>query len=1172
MTDIEYTENKELLNEPLVNYSTELLNRYLLDYSPEIHFDILKQLFDNAIKKISLCTKKQLPEINVNNALIMLRSIGYKFVVGIDADNPEEHRISVPFPLSIESVVAGTVKYESGWPSTTLVRALYVKIIEPVTKTFSLTNMSLEESSELWSWAVGRLSSPMKKDTPEWVTWEKIPEMKPLELIKDTTLVALAKELEGKTGVSFMVPMSIFYVTMSIAGYSAFVDSIIMGKDYDELMKQLDYRLSVSRSHRDNEQALVNERYMKSVFMYFASIRLKESKYKELVEKIELSMTLNGIKSLLPKDDVIMIEKAIEEEDKKMKAMTNNPCTHRKSIKSLELSNNADDKRKIINEIKTNYLPDNYEKSMIEETLITCKKCHYPLICPHSYLLQKGLSELKSLKEIRETVNDMIYPDKIKGNYVCRICGENIISLSAFDTVIDQYNVSGYDEDPEISMLWSEVSFMTRYIVFDNLINKNMFVTSIVSLIWPLIDVQVTKILSSKGSSADEILAKKRVNNAIYILAAFINLAVASETSTDKNVVKVSLDYPENTTGRTPLQKMFAYASNIIMDSLKVHIRKIPGTTTQTIVSELVRAYSAIDKKKKGPIVQVYDPSGSTDVWMNNSWFYYVAMHTIPIVNDSAMMKLLDTIAPFADPPKKESTSKKKTNKKIIKIRQEVPFKTSKFTLTLEHLSPSQIVIKYAPKPQNYIPKAENKVFTEFLRQWNKYYGESFIVMVDYTKNVFPKMGFIDSKDNEAMASINKNKDIQLLHRYEENAIRLLRMIIMKNVDPLPDKRRYYVRTTSPLGYIYTDDGLRRIFKQFGPWQKTGAKSWKLNEGDEPLVWKDTTGYSYGDKVSSDSNIMAAIQEQEKVGNMIQFYEFICPKGDSHTFEKKTCTKCGYVQDSSGKEYYTKYLQDYLRDKEMVSGKILDTIVHEKIVIHKKPVVVHNIDHAAMIEAAKFCGVPISVIESIGSYEGVSYKQILDEKHTPPVTTDKMANRPDKIRACCMQLITRYGAFVNIANNYSPPKELTDLLNDIHVPKNIMSVTEFADNFMEDYETVFYNNGAKDLVEFALGSFIRMIFNLKAIQDAHKELSDVIKWIINGPLSSERLGTVPIITNWSAILKSLKEKADTNTDTTAGPTKEVDEDAEQLDYGDGLDLEDAADTEDASNQIKFKEE
>lgn len=1172
MTEIDYIEDKESYNEPLVSFSPELLDRYLLNYSPEIHHGILRGLYDIAIKKLALGTKKQLPEINVNNALIILHDLRYSFVVGIDAKYPEEHRISVPFPLSIESVKDSQVEYVSGWPRGTLVRPLYVKITSPVTKEFSLKEMSMEESSELWSWAVGRMSEPIITKTVEWITWEKDKGSPPsIPAVKDTLLVSLAKELEEKTGRSFMVSMSIFYSNMIIAGYSEFVDAVLMGKDYSAEMSALEHKIATIDAKNMNEARLVEEKRQKSVFIYHASMRLNTDKYAKFLQEIEMSMTMDKIKSKLKPQEVKIIEDSIIDEEKKTKAMTNNPCPHRKLIRKLETSNNADEKKEILTSIKEEYLPDDYTNNYVDASYISCKKCNYPLICPHNFLMQVGLSERKQLKEIKESINGFIYPDKIKGNYVCRICGQNIISLSAFDTVVDQYSSRGMSDDPEVSMLWSEVSFMTKYVTFENLVNKNMFVTSVVSLIWPLIETQVNKILSSKGSSAEELLAKKRINSAVYILAAFINLSLTSKASSDKNVVKVSLDYPSDTKGENEMRKMFNYAAFIIMDTLKVHIRKVSGMNDKVIANELIRAYAAINEKKKGPIAQVYDSSGSTDTWLNNSWLYYLAAHMLPIVNEASILKLLDTVAPFVTPEAKQSDSKKskKVSKKIIPVRQEAPIKTPKWNLSIEPMSPNEILKKYVPKLEHYTSSAENKLMNEFLRQWNKYYDMSFTVTVDIMKNIYPSIGYIGAEENAAMAGLRKHRERRILHAYENLMLRIFRYSNMRNVDPLPSKNRYYIRHNSPLGLIYNDNGERRVWKNFGPWKKTGAKSWVKSEGNVPMIWKDISGYSYGDPIIDDDKIYEAIKEREKVGNMIQFYEFICPMGDSHTFNKKTCSKCGYTQEVSGADYYKKYLSEYKRDLEMISGGLPQIPPAEKIVIQKKPVTIKSIDHAMTIEAAKFCRVSTATLEAIGAYESVPMKQISEDKYTAPVTTDKLANRPDKIRACCLQLITRYGAFVNIGNNYNPPKELIDLMVDTPVPKGIMTVEEFAENFMEEYDTVFYNNGAKDLVEFALGSFIKMILKLKTISETYKGIEPIIEWVIDGPLRSERLGTVPVITNWSAILKSLKETTDSNTDDTSGPIKEVDEDT--LD-GDGLDLEDVEDSEDASNQIKLKGE
>lgn len=1172
----------------LIELVPELRNRYFETFEPIIDSKVLKRLSDALLIKTRLSTKSDLPEINVNNGISILQRIGYKYIVGINIDDVEEHRIILPFNINIDAIKNGNVKYRSAWSADMLFRPLYVKIESPIEKIFELHEMSAGQANKFWSWAVSKIDDIIIAEIARWSTYTSYKAAPPAKVITDSEFLRISTELGEITGRSFLVPADIFAYAMSMVGYGHFADYTILGKDTEPLFAALRHEISEKNMDREVRTQSIKDTYDRSLFMYYSHDRLPAEKFKNLLSRSSPGMTAKQLAELLDTKDAMMITKAIEDDRRKVDAMANNKCPHRKLVASIAKENIAEDKMILMNDL-VQYLPeDRIQNDIHEEALITCTKCKYPLMCPHEFIMQQGLARRQNMKEIKDQINQYIYPDKVQGNFVCRICGQVILSISAFDNVVDQYEFSSAEEDPEVSALWSEVSYMTRYVVFENLVNRNSFISAIVSLIWPLLQSRTSQIMSSRGSSAEELVAKKRINNAMYIMAAFINLSVTSRMSSDKNTVKVSLNYPEDTQGKDHNAKMFNFAVNVIFDSLSVHIRRVPGLSKQMLVSDIIAAYRNISERKRGPIIQVYDESGNTDSWLNNSWFYYMSKHILKQIDQKSIAGLLDKIAPYRDIDTGSPKAAKKRN--TIKTRQfeRKALNAGVFKLSMPHMTPEEFRKKYLPEFSAKIPKEVflvDPLWKCFAGLWQKYYDASFSLMTHYMADIYPNSAYENGRENAVMAEFNRSNDLSRLRNYEAAMLRVVRYLNAKYCHPIPDKNRYYIRTVSPLGYIYRPDGSRRVWNRYAAWVRKG-KTWTLDNeikyeykfpANAENPWVDSTGYKYGDPIPDDSAIIEAIRAREGVINMVKFYEFICPKGDSHTFEHKKCSKCGYIQgaksDEVMKKYYDEYIDAYDRDQSLIVGQVQGIDMTVLKLPQKKPVTVKPLDFNLVIEAAKFCKITPNAIASIGAYEGATLKAIQDNKFTAPVTTNKMASRPDKIRAACISILSRYGSFVNIATNYNPSKELTELLNDIRVPKDIMSIREFADDFIENYDTVFYNNSSKELVDFVLTRFVEMILKLRDILDKHKSIGPIVDWILEGAFEAERMGTKPIITNWTSIIKAHKDEGDLNTDDSMGPAKELDEDAEAADFGDGLDLEDDDSRDidgDEGNQIKVR--
>ena len=1174
----------------ILDMVAEVRDRLLAEYEPRLPASVTIPLIEKLLTVTRLTTKSLLTEVNVINGLLILDMTHREFIVGILNGTHEDEVITVPITFPIEVISGGRIKYDTNAPTNMIIRPVYIRVatgedglLSSGSKTFDVAGLGIGAVEMFYSWACSRAMDDLRRVAPkdfvyppreDYVTDGR-------KLIVDSESVALAKILGGIVSRDFMLPKEIFGSNLGILGYGAFRNALTMGDEYTTQLQTLEEHVAVRERDDKIIDAVSSEEYRRAVLIEYIRDRLPHTRVESILRVIGDMTRSSDILGLLKEPERKMITQAIIDDEKILDGITNNQCPHRKNVGQLYRAISAEDKAGVLERLQE-YIGET------TDDMVVCKKCSFPLMCPHALIYQRAITEMKNMADIKALLSGYIYPDKIEGNFVCRVCGEIIIGISAFDAVVGDISI-GYHEredDPDASALWSEISFLTKYVTFDNLVNRSSFVRSILNLIWPIVSSANDKISASRGNSLDEIASKKRLNNAVHIFAAFVYFSIISKTSQGPEVVIISLAYDADTPGTTETAKMLNFAVRVIMDTMGIHVRRAGGLSAQMIGNDILNAYKIISQTKKGAISQVVEGDAGTDLWMVNSFMWYLADHLYGNDDADNVRRIIDRVAPY-----KETAEK---SKRTIRVRQFVGLTPPpEMRLKMMPQSPEEIIGRYTPKavtgvakkgsaetppPRGMIPlkKFQSPLYEATSALYKTYLDGAMPVMYELMTHAYENFG-----DDAARESYFSMPGVALLKDYATLAVRLIRYQWCRIVHPIPFIRRYYLPQTASLGMMYTDEGDKRVWVRFGKYSRSPGKKgpWVYEDAyDGPAIssgrplWMDTTGYllSPSSKVTDDAKIREAIIEKERGGNIISFYEFICPIGDQHEFVDDVCKKCGGRLGGGSKKdretFIGKYSKKYTADQLMLNPPPTPKKIVETAVPQRKPVSVKPVDFGLLSEAAKYCNVPPNVIASIGAFDGVNYKSIVDGTYHAPVITSRLSLRPDKLRTACITLISRYGSFVNIANDHRPLKEILDVIGDIRVPRGIMSLADFADGFVEDYSNVFNNNSPKDLVDFALGRFVTMILKLKAIEAAHKEVKGIIQWIISSALSDERLATKPMITSWSSIIKAQKDEGDTNNDDDAGLSRENEDDEED---GDGMDVDEEEGEGDGSNQIKW---
>lgn len=1132
-----------------------------------VDIDLLRRTIDGTIADKRCTTRSHIKEVNISNALTILHKYGVPFVMEIPEENVESRTLSLSFIAP--AMVTGTKKYVTNVP---IDKRFTCNAVISMGVTFN--TIEERDIDILWTWACTNLDLVHKHICIPAVVWEKLNESvmsksDRLPAITDTDMIALCKSLEEITGVSFMVPSKILYASLADAGHQHIWQEVSLhGFNTDKVSAMLaGVRTDIEAVKFRNENYLhmLQEEYKRSTLMYFAGLRLPTKTWKGIQEKITGLMNTNDILDIMKPADAKMVSDAIRDNEERAKSLLNNTCPHKKLVKHLHAVTDNDSRKEILESIGEYYdaIPENSEE------YVECKKCHFPLMCPHELIYQQEIAKGKLPSAIKDELSGYIYPDRVLGNYTCRICGQIIIAISAFESIVTQ-SLEGYDlsDDPERSAFWSDVNSYAKFVNMENLVNRSSFINTIVNGTYPLVARVHAKFGNARGVSADEINAKKRVANAVYIFAAFINLAIKSSLSSDTDTVKVSLTIPPETRGGDPRARSFRYALETIIRTQNTNIRKVPGLTEQMIVQDLLAAYKDISLGPNGgAIVQTHNSKSDDITWLYDPIFRYIVFHRVPVLHGPEdYQKMLDKVLPpVVIPGAKSKKSERITRSLKTAVHEAQPWKPINIDNRDHYLRNKNARVAWAELWKNY-SEVGYSAFIDFLKIYPR---DTYTVIKKSSSAVeaIDEIGGGNNAEYNAELSAFMSGPRANMLAIEQLLKDILAPVIGRYVSPLPDKNRYYKYPKIPLGYIYNDDGQKRKFIHFETWVKSGKK-WTRGTGSTPHnLWVDNNGYSYGMPIKTDDEIMNAIQNVEKVDNMLTFYDYRCPLGDSHTTEGNKCTKCGYVAGKSGKEYYEKYIKEYnsdLADLAPVTNREQSRRQVPDKTIETKDIKVEPLDFNKIIEAAKFCGFEPGAFAAIGSSEGVEYSVILKGKYTAPVVYDRWSTRIAKLHSYCSLLISKYGQLVNIGNTISPAKDVSEILDQVRMPSNIPSLTEFAHDFNKNYKTIFAKRSPKEIVDYLMDSLASYILTLRNLQEKHHAIEPAVTWIINSVFYADRIMAKPGHINWTLIRTT--EEFDENVEDTSA----ADDDDPDEAYGDGLDVDnDPDDGEHDGNQIKI---
>lgn len=181
----------------------------------------------------------------------------------------------------------------------------------------------------------------------------------------------------------------------------------------------------------------------------------------------------------------------------------------------------------------------------------------------------------------------------------------------------------------------------------------------------------------------------------------------------------------------------------------------------------------------------------------------------------------------------------------------------------------------------------------------------------------------------------------------------------------------------------------------------------------------------------SEKKINSAREEKVKISNFFKYFYNKCPIDSMHEWVSGVCSKCGLnyttlfkIYSKEGEDYYEKYKKQFEKASEEIHSSNKE---NEEIFIPPKDFAPLDTIYASwvfnydlVIELSSSIKVNQYMISSIGSVEGVEYKDILSGKYIPPEPETTTDARMYNICSYTRQIIIEYGQLRNFANVEKP--------------------------------------------------------------------------------------------------------------------------------------------------------
>jgi hypothetical protein len=935
--------------------------------------------------------------------------------------------------------------------------------------------------------------------------------LKPQVAPKKTTLQVLPKEetlvrMEA-IGLKFSTEFRLA-VLADIYGRglaSAYCNAVLRGVDHSAFLDELEVYKQKRKSIQFHSalQAKNYDRMVKlNIYRLIIEKKLGHARALEIERVIARkpgSVTKpEGIIQLLHERERKPIQVEFDKRMKYTEEVLNNKCAHVLLYKKLRApSRTFHYEKKIWEELKGFFVPTRGQSS----SMIQCKVCKFDIICPHIVELTELEFAGKTSAEIKSRMTKYIDTAVVKDQYYCKICGEMVSSLEAFDDVSSVRDPDSNIDTELNNFIWGEVASLIKYLRFEALVDVPSIITHIRDVIYPYIFEIEKNIIKSRTNTADEIKAKKRLSTTIYALAYMIHLVISSGAgagaSMDTGVGgkakrKVSIGFRGVAIDgkKNPVVELVKHALNTIVLVRNVAIREIPGMTTEIIKSRLIEAFKVLQQQETAISVKV-----------NSLDDIIISLNADPIYHYLCAMLVVTGIL--------KASPRDENDLELIEDVLGVPVKGLATLGDIYKKVPDIVKTITAGMFRDSSGPAASSALTVDRGGWLNYIAASYNYLMKTIKSrLFDRPKFVSmavtgtSKIGdiiEARLDEKHEEDDAIFHQIKKTEDALYRKyqqgIIQSNVTIPSANAAYFRNPKTHLGRIFDEEGNAHVFNILliqGYGDDAGKiveiKTADLVKAAETTAWKgkivdkkcSVCGIirSKCETLLDEKKIHDAINAKNLVGNFFRFYENRCPKGALHDFEVDKgsvgadesssgavtkCKKCSMdirfilggksIETKEALLYFKEYKSFYFQEKHSFEENIKQDITEpetaplpalsEKLTDEQKASLdAWTPNFNLVLELATRLKINHRLLSALGSIEKIEYAEVQSGKFISPEAEYHYDTRVFVLIGYIKNFVTEYNQLRYYHKLFHPPSDLTAVIEAGEISRSKYSQLE----------------------------------------------------------------------------------------------------------------------------------
>lgn len=933
---------------------------------------------------------------------------------------------------------------------------------------------------------------------------------------------------------------------------------------------------------------------------------------KKRLDQIEkqMKMTNSDVTKILTKSelDIVMIE--YEQKQKYYDAILNNKCSHVNLRKQFSNAIDVLSKQRIFDELKTYF-----DKSSKSDRQISCKICHFPIMCPHTVMLQELAFDRKNSAEIKTAMTHFINREASKEFYYCKICGEQLAALNEFDDgTVDISKVESKLSEDMKAVIRDEIYMLLKFLQIDPLIHVGQMVQKIQNTIYPFIREIDGQIIKSRTDSMVTINSKRRIFIVIYALASMIQLVESSKG-------RVTFRPDKLLGSKTDLISYIKFISAKITNSYNVVIKEIAGLTAEIIMRKLIEAYKELKNSKFTLDVRTANVDDFIDMIIINPVFLYIVkLMQIKATSTTTKEIVEPTVYEYVDKimgnVKAPVMAKKSRELRDLFDVASIP-DVGKWKIS----QPETKIKKLYDSPQSNMHKLRGSYIVKSAEYFFHNLHEQLYLVQLYIDTTTKKEGTVvtksdlikrssklvftlDPKWQEAETRFAKILDI------EKSFLQYRRATFVKTYNLFANKtnRRFIMKNLGIVTRSFDANGKAHIWSKYIITSKIEANNKTVNKDDAASInVHDKSAkitdrqcsvcgvlFSQVDKINN-ADVILAISNKFTFDSFFVFYETRCPEKANHDWVSSvgtasTCSKCGLVSGQHDVAYFTKYKGAFELEKLQMSDTIITdakTFNHRastQFETYEEEYKNWKFNFEIILELSDKLGVSKSIIMSLSATEGESYSAIQNVNHVPSETNERYATRVYALRATVQNIIIEYNRLRNIYRvNKLVPQELLKIVDDAGISKAVQQefvtiLPDIYNGFNERFEVIQRFKKPREIVSFCIQQICEKL--LIILHDKNPVTAVVraefVKYITNRLFRDDELVSKydKNKMNWTFIhgdvtdVTKPTESADMLDDS---PAEEQDEEEDELGINeDAFDMEepDDPDDDDANNFMK----